>query len=72
MFRDFMKSKFLIFFIILFLWNGVLMANDDSQEFYEELTEEEWAILENWEVLEDLDFLKEDLETIEKLGEDDG
>ncbi|VAX35595.1 hypothetical protein MNBD_UNCLBAC01-1906 [hydrothermal vent metagenome] len=66
-----MKSKFFIFFVMLFLWNGMSLANDDNQEFYEELTEEEWEIIENWEMLENLDFLKEDLDAIEKLGEDD-
>jgi len=61
----------LIALLNIVLAGPVHAAENGTEKDMDGLTEEEWAIIEQWEILEDLDFFKEDLNTLEAIKGDD-
>ena len=65
-----MFRRFFLIGCLIFLQNYSYVSFAEDEELNEDISEEEWAIIENWEMLENLDVLKENLEDLKDVGED--
>ena len=65
-----MFRRFIFSYLVVFLQCYPFVVYAEEKILMEDISEEEWALIENWEILEHLDLLKEDLEVIEEQGEE--